>query len=52
MNLRRLMMQNCPVEDEAYQRAELCITVKICRRWQRGVNSGLQPMSDLGPLIP
>ena len=27
-----------PVEDEAYQRAELCITAKICRRWQRWVN--------------
>ena len=26
-----------PVEDEAYQRAALCITAKICRRWQRWV---------------
>ena len=26
-----------PVEDEAYQRAELCITAKFCRRWQRWV---------------
>jgi hypothetical protein len=38
MSLRRLLQ--IAVEDEAYQRAALCITAQICRRCQRSVMCG------------